>query len=78
MRLTEREKRILEALYTYDGVLSFSQLQRLFFTGKSQTELRLRLFYQNGYLTDAQSIPQHEQKHRAVSLVRNNRKEALQ
>lgn len=50
MRLTERDKHILEAVYAYDGMLSFSQLHRLFFTGKSQTELRLRLLYQHGYL----------------------------
>ena len=50
MRLTERDRRILEAVHAYDGVLSFSQLQRLFFTGKSQTEQRLKLLYQHGYL----------------------------
>lgn len=50
MELTERDKRILEAVYAYDGILSFSQVQRLFFTGKSQAELRLKLLYQHGYL----------------------------
>ena len=50
MRLTERDKHILEAVHNYDGILSFHQVQRLFFTGKSQTEQRLKLLYQNGYL----------------------------
>ena len=50
MRLTERDKRILEAVHAYDGILSFSQIQRLFFTGKSQAEQRLKLLYQHGFL----------------------------
>ena len=50
MQLTERDRRILEAVHAYDGILSFSQVQRLFFTGKSQAELRLKLLYQHGYL----------------------------
>jgi hypothetical protein len=50
MRLTERDRRILEAIHTHDGLLSFSQLQRMFFTGKSQAEERLKLLYQNHYL----------------------------
>jgi hypothetical protein len=50
MRLMERAKRILEAVHAHDGVLSFSQIQRLFFTGKSQTEQRLKLLYQHLYL----------------------------
>jgi hypothetical protein len=50
MRLTERDRRILEAIHTHDGLLSFSQLQRMFFTGKSQAEERLTLLYQNHYL----------------------------
>lgn len=50
MRLTERDGRILEAVHAYDGLLSFSQIQRLFFTGRSQTQQRLKLLYQHGYL----------------------------
>lgn len=50
MRLTERDKRILESVHTYDGMLSFTQIQQLFFTGKSQAEERLKLLYQNRYL----------------------------
>lgn len=50
MRLTERDRSILEAIHTFDGLLSFSQIQRMFFTGKSQAEERLKLLYQNKYL----------------------------
>jgi hypothetical protein len=49
-RLTERDKRILEAIHAFDGLLSFSQIKRLFFSGKSQAELRLRLLYQHGFV----------------------------
>jgi hypothetical protein len=50
MRLTERDKRILEAVHNYDGILSFPQVRRLFFKGESQAEQRLKLLYQHGYL----------------------------
>lgn len=50
IRLTERDRQILEAVHAYDGILSFSQIKRMFFTGKSQTEQRLKLLYQHGYL----------------------------
>ena len=50
MRLTERDRHILEAIHAYDGMLSFSQIRRLFFSGKSQAEERLKLLYQNKYL----------------------------
>jgi hypothetical protein len=65
MRLTERDRRILEAVHTYDGVLSFSQVQRLFFTGKSQTELRLKLLYQNGYL----ARPSEDQRRQVPEII---------
>ncbi|MCB9112226.1 MAG: replication-relaxation family protein [Anaerolineales bacterium] len=65
MRLTERDTRILEAIHAYDGVLSFSQIQRLFFTGKSQTELRLKLLYQNGYL----ARPGEDQRRRISEMI---------
>lgn len=65
MRLTERDKRILEAVHTYDGVLSFSQVQRLFFTGKSQTEQRLKLLYQHRYL----ARPDKDQRRRLTEMI---------
>ena len=50
MRLTERDRSILEAIHAYDGLLSFSQIQRLFFSCKSQAERRMMLLYQNKYV----------------------------
>ena len=50
MRVTERDKRILEAIHNYDGMLGFFQIKRMFFTGKSQTEQRMKLLYQHKYV----------------------------
>jgi hypothetical protein len=65
MRLTERDRHILEAVHAYDGVLSFSQIQRLFFTGKSQTEQRLKLLYQHRYL----ARPGKDQRRRLSQMI---------
>lgn len=50
MRLTNRDKWILEAIHAHDGMLGFSQIKRLFFTAKSQAQLRLKLLYQHKYV----------------------------
>lgn len=65
IRLTERDRHILEAIYSFDGMLGFSQIRRLFFTGKSQAEERLKLLYQNGYL----NRPNHGQRMRMSEMV---------
>lgn len=65
MWLTERDKRILEAIHAYDGVLSFPQIKRLFFTGKTQAEQRLKLLYQHGYLARLNK----EQRRRLPEMV---------
>ena len=65
MRLTERDKRILEAIHAYDGILSFSQIQRMYFSGKSQTEQRMKLLYQNGYV----NRPDKDQRRRIPEMV---------
>ena len=65
IRLTERDHRILEAIHSFDGVLGFSQIRRMFFTGKSQAEERLKLLYQNGYL----NRPNREQRLRMPEMV---------
>lgn len=65
MRLTERDRNILQAIHAYDGVLSFSQIQRLFFTGKSQAEQRLKLLYQHRYL----GRPDQDQRRRLSEMV---------
>lgn len=52
IRLQERDKAILEKLYRFDGVLSFSQIDRLFFTGNksSWTRQRLRALDAHGFI----------------------------
>lgn len=50
MRLTARDSRILEAIHTFDGVLSDKQIRALFFGAVSQMQLRMRLLYQHGYV----------------------------
>jgi SOS-response transcriptional repressor LexA len=65
IRLTERDHRILEAIHSFDGMLGFSQIRRMFFTGKSQAEERLKLLYQNGYL----NRPNREQRLRMPEMV---------
>lgn len=65
MQLTERDKRILEAIHAYDGLLSLAQIRRLFFTGKSQAEQRLKFLYQHRYL----ARPNEEQRRRLSEMV---------
>lgn len=50
MQLTERDRRILEAVQAYDGILSESQIRTLFFGGRTAIQTRLMLLYQHGYL----------------------------
>ncbi|MBK9123533.1 MAG: replication-relaxation family protein [Chloroflexi bacterium] len=50
MRLTDRDRRILEAIHTHDGFLSDDQVQQLFFSGRSQMLLRMRLLFHHGYI----------------------------
>ena len=65
MRLTERDKHILEAIHAYDGMLGFSQIRRLFFTGKSQAEQRLKLLYQHRYI----NRPNKDQRRRLPEMI---------
>lgn len=62
IRLTARDKRILETIHAYDGLLSLRQIDRLFFSGmgRSQPRARMRLLYDNAYVNmpDLQSIHQ--------------------
>ena len=60
-----RDRHILEAVHAYDGMLGFSQIQRLFFSGKSQAEERLKLLYQHGYL----NRPERDQRRRLPEMV---------
>ncbi|MCL4266680.1 MAG: replication-relaxation family protein [Anaerolineae bacterium] len=67
MRLTERDYRILETIYAFDGVLSLKQIDQLFFSGqnRSQPRARMRLLFDNGYVnapskTTIHRVPQGE------------------
>jgi len=65
MRLTDRDKHILEAIHAYDGMLGFSQIKRLFFSGKSQAEQRLKLLYQHTYV----NRPNKEYRRRLPEMI---------
>ena len=65
MRLTGRDQHILEAIQAYDGLLSFAQIQRMFFSCKSQAERRLMLLYQNRYV----NRPNYDERRRLPEMV---------
>ncbi len=52
MRLTGRDRAILEAIHTFDGMLSLKQIDSLFFSGdgKTQPRHRMRTLYTNGFV----------------------------
>ena len=52
IRLTSRDKRILETIHAFDGLLSLRQIDRLFFSGRgrSQPRARMRALFDNGYV----------------------------
>ena len=62
IRITSRDKRILETIHAFDGLLSLRQVDRLFFSGqgRSQPRARMRLLFDNGYvqMPDPESIHQ--------------------
>ena len=62
LRLTPRDLRILETLHAYDGLLSLSQIDRVFFSGRGRTQprQRLRRLQEHGYLAS----PAPETRHR--------------
>ncbi len=65
MRLTARDIHIIEAIHAYDEMLGFSQIQRLFFSCKSQTELRMKLLYQHEYV----NRPNQDQRRRNPQMI---------
>lgn len=52
IRITPRDKRILETIHAFDGILSLQQVDRLFFSGRnrSQPRARMRILYDNAYV----------------------------
>jgi hypothetical protein len=62
MRLTERDKEILQAINAFDGMMSLKQIDRLFFSGqgRSQPRQRMRTLFANRYV----QIPSERTIHR--------------
>ena len=60
MRLTDRDKEVLETIYAFDGMMSLKHIDCLFYSGKGRTQSRqrLRTLFANRYLQmpDAQTI----------------------
>ncbi|MBX3083942.1 MAG: replication-relaxation family protein [Anaerolineae bacterium] len=49
-KFTLRDRQILEAIHSHDGILADYQIRALFFTGDSQFRLRMRYLFQHGYV----------------------------
>ena len=62
IRVTKRDKRILETIHAFDGMMSLKQIDRLFFSGRGGTwpRERLRALIDHGYL----NIPDESNLHR--------------
>jgi hypothetical protein len=62
IRLTRRDRQILETIYAFDGMMSLKQIDRLFFSGAGGTwpRERLRALFDNGYL----NMPDRDNMHR--------------
>jgi hypothetical protein len=52
IRLTNRDKRILETIHAFDGMMSLKQIDRLFFSGQGGTwpRERMRSLIKHGYI----------------------------
>ena len=52
IRITLRDKRILETIHAFDGIVSLRQIDHLFFSGRnrSQPRARMRMLYDNSYV----------------------------
>jgi len=50
--ITSRDKRILETIHAFDGIISLRQIDHLFFSGRyrSQPRARMRLLYDNAFV----------------------------
>lgn len=62
IRLTERDKQIMETIHAFDGMMSRKQIDRLFFSGKGRTQPRQRMqaLFDHGYV----NMPNEEEIHR--------------
>ncbi|MBZ0280289.1 MAG: replication-relaxation family protein [Anaerolineae bacterium] len=50
LQLTQRDGRLMETIYHYEGVLSADQIERLFFTSHRRMQARLSTLYHNRYV----------------------------
>lgn len=62
IRITERDKQILETIHAFDGMISRKQVDRLFFSGKGRTQPRQRMqaLFDHGYIR----MPDEQEIHR--------------
>lgn len=62
IRMTRRDRQILETIFAFDGMMSLKQIDRLFFSGTGGTwpRERLRALFDNGYL----NMPDRDNMHR--------------
>ena len=67
LRLTNRDRRILETIHAFDGMLSLEQIDRLFFSGRGGTwpRERMRQLFDHDYVgmlgtANAHRVPQGE------------------
>jgi hypothetical protein len=65
MRLTKRDKKILETIHAFDGMLGFPQIKKLFFTGTSQAKERMKLLYQHRYV----NRPNRDERRRVPEMI---------
>ncbi len=62
IRFTDRDRRILEAIHVFEGMMSLKQIDQLFFSGKgrSQPRARMRTLFDHGYV----NMPDPKNLHR--------------
>ena len=61
IRLTNRDKRILETIHAFDGMMSLKQIDRLFFSGQGGTwpRERMRSLIKHGYINTPEEADIH-------------------
>ena len=61
MRLTDRDRQILETIHAFDGMMSLKQIDKLFFSGlgRSQPRARMHTLTQNGYIAQPSQKTRH-------------------
>lgn len=60
MRLTERDKALLQFIYDYEGLVSRRQLAKVFFGGNDDwAKHRLRILFENGYVRQPDEQDMH-------------------